>query len=61
VWGALSAGNALAAVAAIMMTAVTIISLIYRASPRTPFRLTWDGAALIGMYLAVMAALYVIG
>jgi cation:H+ antiporter len=61
VWGALSTGNALAAVAAIMMTGVTIISLIYRASPRTPFRLTWDGAALIVMYLAVMAALYGLG
>lgn len=61
VWGALTTGNALAAVAAIMMTGVTIISLIYRASPRTPFRLTWDGAALIVMYLIVMAALYGLG
>jgi cation:H+ antiporter len=61
IWGALSTGNALAAVAAIMMTGVTIISLVYRASPRTPFRLTWDGAVLIMMYLAVMAALYALG
>lgn len=61
VWGALSAGNALAAVAAIMMTGVTIISLTYRASPSRPRRLTWDGVALIGMYLAAMSALYWLG
>ena len=61
VWTALSPANALAAVAAIMMTGVTIISLTYRASPRTPFRLTWDGAVLIAMYLAAMAGLYWLG
>jgi cation:H+ antiporter len=61
VWGALSTGDTLAAVAAIMMTGVTIISLTYRASPRTSFRLTWDGAALIAMYVGVMAALYWLG
>jgi cation:H+ antiporter len=60
-WTALSPGNALAAIAAIMMTAVTIISLTYRASPRTPFRLTWDGAVLIALYLGTLAALYWLG
>lgn len=58
VWGTISAGNALAAVGAILMTAVTIVSLTYRASPRTPYRLNWDGVALIGIYLGIMAALY---
>jgi cation:H+ antiporter len=60
-WAALSSANALAAVIAIMMTGVAIISLIYRASPRTPYRINWDGVALIGMYGAAMAVLYWIG
>ena len=57
-WAALSDVNAFAAVAAMMMTGVAVISLIYRASPRTPSRLNWDGVALIGMYLGAMIALY---
>jgi cation:H+ antiporter len=57
-WAALSTANALAAVAALMMTSIAIISLVYRASPRTPSRLNWDGIALLGMYLGTMVMLY---
>jgi len=44
-----------------MMTGVVIISLMYRASPRTPYRISWDGLALAGMYLASIAVLYQLG
>jgi cation:H+ antiporter len=60
-WASVSSTNAFAAVIAIMMTGVAIVSLIYRASPRTPYRLNWDGIALIGMYIGAMLALYWLG
>lgn len=44
-----------------MMTGVAIVSLTYRASPKTPYRFNWDGAALIVMYLGAMVVLYWIG
>ena len=50
--------NALALVIASMMTAVAITSLIYRASPKTPWRMSWDGVALLIMYGASMLLLY---
>ncbi|NTU64285.1 MAG: sodium:calcium antiporter [Chloroflexi bacterium] len=58
-WASLSTANALASVMAIMMTAVVVISLIYRASSRTPFRINWDGAALLAMYAGALVLLYV--
>ncbi len=57
-WASMSTANALALVIAIMMTAVVIISLIYRASPKTPWRMSWDGVALLVMYGASMLLLY---
>ena len=57
-WASMSTANALALTIAIMMTAVVIISLIYRASPRTPWRMSWDGVALLIMYGASMLLLY---
>ena len=60
-WNTMSAANEFAAVTAIMMTAVVIVSLIYRASPKTPARLNWDGLALIGLYLGTMFMLYWLG
>ena len=59
-WAVMNNANALGLIVAMMMTAVVIVSLMYRASPRTPFRVSWDGAALIVMYLGAMAA-YQIG
>lgn len=57
-WASLNNANGFAAVMAMMMTGVVIISLMYRASPRTPSRISWDGFALAGMYLASIAVLY---
>jgi cation:H+ antiporter len=57
-WVAMSPANALAAIISIMMTAVVIVSLIYRASSKTPFRVMWDAPVLVLMYLVAMAALY---
>jgi cation:H+ antiporter len=57
-WASMSDANALALVIAIMMTAVAIISLMYRASPKTPWRMNWDGVALLGMYGVSLILLY---
>ena len=57
-WAALSSANVFSAVAAMMMTGVAIVSLIYRASPRTPYRFNWDGVALIAMYGGAIVVLY---
>jgi cation:H+ antiporter len=60
-WAALSLSNVFTSVVTMMMTGVVIVSLIYRASPRTPYRINWDGVALIGMYLGAMVMLYIRG
>lgn len=60
-WASLNTGNAFAAVMTIMMTGVVIISLMYRASPKTPYRISWDGLAIAGMYLGSIALLYLLG
>jgi cation:H+ antiporter len=60
-WASLTTGNAFAAVMTIMMTGVVIISLMYRASPKTPYRISWDGFVIAGMYVGSMALLYLLG
>lgn len=60
-WASLTNANAFAAVITMMMTGVVIISLMYRASPKTPYRISWDGLALAGMYLGSIALLYLLG
>jgi cation:H+ antiporter len=60
-WSSLTNANGFAAVMTMMMTGVVIISLMYRASPRTPYRFSWDGVALIFMYLGSIFALYLLG
>ena len=60
-WASLTNANAFAAVMTIMMTGVVIISLMYRASPKTPYRISWDGIAIAGMYVGSIALLYVLG
>jgi cation:H+ antiporter len=60
-WASLTTANAFAAVMTMMMTGVVIISLMYRASPKTPYRFSWDGLVLAGMYLGSIALLYLIG
>lgn len=59
-WASLTTANAFAAVMTMMMTGVVIISLMYRASPKTPYRFSWDGFALAGMYLGSVAMLYLL-
>jgi len=60
-WESLNNSNAFAAVMTMMMTGVVIISLMYRASPRTPYRFSWDGVALLGMYIGSIVTLYLLG
>jgi cation:H+ antiporter len=60
-WASLTNANAFAAVMTMMMTGVVIISLMYRASPKTPYRFSWDGFVLAGMYLGSMVFLYLLG
>jgi cation:H+ antiporter len=60
-WASLNNANAFAAVMTMMMTGVVIISLMYRASPKTPSRISWDGFALAGMYLGAIIVLYALG
>jgi cation:H+ antiporter len=60
-WSSLTNANGFAAVMTMMMTGVVIISLMYRASPRTPYRFSWDGVALLGMYIGSIVALYWLG
>lgn len=60
-WAALTNTNGFAAVMTMMMTGVVVISLMYRASPRTPYRFSWDGVALIAMYVCSICALYLLG
>jgi cation:H+ antiporter len=60
-WASLTNSNAFAAVMTMMMTGVVIISLMYRASPKTPYRFSWDGLALAGMYLGSIAILFFLG
>jgi cation:H+ antiporter len=60
-WSSLTNANGFAAVMTMMMTGVVIISLMYRASPRTPYRVSWDGVVLIFIYLASIVTLYYLG
>jgi cation:H+ antiporter len=60
-WSTLNNANGFAAVMTMMMTGVVIISLMYRASPRTPYRFSWDGIALIAMYVGSIFTLYLLG
>jgi cation:H+ antiporter len=60
-WASLTSANAFSAVMSMMMTGVVIISITYRASPRTPKRITWDGYALAAMYIGAVAILYWLG
>ena len=59
-WASLTNANGFAAVMTSMMTGVVVISLMYRSSPKTPHRISWDGYALTGMYLGSMILLYLI-
>ncbi len=60
-WSSLTDANGFAAVIAMMMTGVVIVSLMYRVSPKTPYRFSWDGVSLAVMYLGAIVMLYFLG
>jgi cation:H+ antiporter len=60
-WATLNNANGFAAVMAIMMTAVVTMSLMVRASPRSPSRFSWDGVVLVVMYIGAIIILYRLG
>ncbi len=60
-WASLTNANAFAAVMVMMMTGVVIVSITYRASPKTPHRISWDGLALAAMYIGSVVMLYWLG
>jgi cation:H+ antiporter len=60
-WAALTDANGFAAVIVMMMTSVVIVSLMFRVSPKTPYRFSWDGISLVVMYLGAMIMLYFLG
>jgi cation:H+ antiporter len=60
-WTSLTDANGFAAVIAMMMTGVVIVSLMYRVSPKTPYRFSWDGISLAVMYLGAIVMLYFLG
>lgn len=60
-WASLTQANGFAAVMTMMMTGVVIVSLMYRISPKTPRRISWDGVVLLGMYVGSMSMLYLLG
>lgn len=57
-WAHLSPAHALAGLAVIVMTAVALLSQVYRVASRRPRRFGWDGAALLAIYVLSMWLLY---
>ncbi|MBI2298872.1 MAG: sodium:calcium antiporter [Armatimonadetes bacterium] len=57
-WAHLSPAHTLAGLAVIVMTAVALLSQVYRVASRRPRRFGWDGGALLGIYVLAMWLLY---
>lgn len=57
-WSALPSVHALAGMMVVIITGVVIVSLVYRASPKTPYRFSWDGGAILALYLAAVFLLF---
>ena len=58
-WANLQPVHAFAGLMVVAMSSVAIVSLIYRTSPKTPYRFNWDGVALLIMYGFAMVTLYI--
>ena len=58
-WANLQPVHAFAGLMVVAMSSVVIVSLIYRTSPKTPYRFNWDGVALLVMYGFAMVMLYI--
>ncbi len=57
-WGTLTTGTSYAAVLAMLMTSIVVVSIVYRASPKFLRRISWDGISLIIVYIGAMVLLY---
>jgi cation:H+ antiporter len=57
-WQAINPIHGVSAVAAAMMTAVTIVGLIYQATRKPRWLLSWDGVILIVIYIGSMYLVY---
>ncbi len=57
-WAQLATIHAFAAVASALMTALAIVSLVYRSSRRQPLHISWDAAGLLLIYVGSMYIVY---
>jgi cation:H+ antiporter len=57
-WANISGVHIFTAVVAMVMTSVAVIGLIYRAARPTRIHITWDGLALISLYIGGMYVIY---
>ncbi len=60
-WANLDDVHAVSGLMAVIMTGVAVVSLIYRASPRTPFRLSWDGFSILVLYITAIVLIFIVG
>jgi cation:H+ antiporter len=58
IWAQLAPVHAFAAVASTLMTALTIIGLIYQSRRRPRWFVSWDAALLVALYLGSMGVIY---
>jgi cation:H+ antiporter len=57
-WANISGVHLFTAIVAMIMTSVAIVGLIYRAARPARLYITWDGVALIALYLGAMYFIY---
>jgi len=60
-WGALSQAHIFSSLAALTMTAIAIVGLVYRATRKTRLRTSWDSLILIGIYISGMYIIFELG
>lgn len=58
IWAHLSQIHIFTAIVAMLMTAIAIVGLIYRATQRPRFYINWDGLALIALYIGGMYVIF---
>lgn len=57
-WADISQVHIFTAVVAMIMTSVAVVALIYRAARPANIYITWDGMALIALYVGGMYVIY---
>lgn len=60
-WSALGMAHIFSGLAALTMTAVAIVGLVYRATRKTRLRASWDGIALIAIYFGSLYVIFALG